>query len=581
MRYSVVALGLLAGILLSAQTGHAQTYRVHKQQDVWWFQTPQGKPLWSLGVCCTDQGDKAYDPQHPSFSATHVYGDTDTWVKTTRKNLQSWGFNSLGGWSDADILTRNYKLPYFTVLHLGAYYNAPWNDLFGKEMEAAVDKAASDQIAKLRQDPNLVGYFTDNELGWWNGTLFQTYSKLPADAPGKQALLRLIRQHYHDDFVAFEKDWITTATDFDGLAAPSELYLRPGGSGALLVDKWLFTLADRYYSLMTRTIRKYDKTRLILGDRYAQFYEVPVTQAAARYLDVASTNLGAEWNDGTLSHFFLDTLHHATGKPIIITEFYMAARENRSGNKNSSTAFPIVQTQAERAEAFRRNVAALTALPYVIGAHWFQYYDEPSHGRKDGEDFNMGLIDIHGKPYEKLTYVAAHLDINKRHQNAKIQKSSGTIPPAPREPMKGLKTWNRQQGFVSSSSPLPTADIYICSNTDNLYVGLFTMSFTEERLYEGGHIPDSERARWTIQIAGMQKPITVRFGGEGQTVQADSTEVSVAELPGLKHSVMLGIPRHLIGRSLTPGSSVNLTASQISPGRARQTTWSQKLTVIR
>jgi hypothetical protein len=31
--------------------------------------------------------------------------------------------------------------------------------------------------------------------------------------------------------------------------------------------------------------------------------------------------------------------------------------------------------------------------PYVVGADWFQYYDEPTHGRADGENYNFGLVD--------------------------------------------------------------------------------------------------------------------------------------------------------------------------------------------
>ena len=43
-------------------------------------------------------------------------------------------------------------------------------------------------------------------------------------------------------------------------------------------------------------------------------------------------------------------------------------------------------------------------LPYVVGADWFQYYDEPPHGRKlDGEDYNFGLVDIHDTPYKHVT----------------------------------------------------------------------------------------------------------------------------------------------------------------------------------
>ena len=45
----------------------------------------------------------------------------------------------------------------------------------------------------------------------------------------------------------------------------------------------------------------------------------------------------------------------------------------------------------------------LARVPYVIGADWFQWMDEPPSGRLgDGEDANMGMVDVHDKPYELL-----------------------------------------------------------------------------------------------------------------------------------------------------------------------------------
>ena len=65
------------------------------------------------------------------------------------------------------------------------------------------------------------------------------------------------------------------------------------------------------------------------------------------------------------------------------------------GYKNSHGSFPVAATQAKRAQGFRRTLTGLLQLPYVIGADWFQYSDEPTHGREDGENFNFGLVDIH------------------------------------------------------------------------------------------------------------------------------------------------------------------------------------------
>jgi hypothetical protein len=42
-------------------------------------------------------------------------------------------------------------------------------------------------------------------------------------------------------------------------------------------------------------------------------------------------------------------------------------------------------------------------VPYVIGADWFQWMDEPPAGRVgDGEDANVGVVDTHDRPYQQL-----------------------------------------------------------------------------------------------------------------------------------------------------------------------------------
>src|SRR5262249_5869819 len=158
------------------------------------------------------------------------------------------------------------------------------------------------------------------------------------------------------------------------------------------------------------------------------------------------------------------------GKPVIIGEFYMSARNNRSGNQNSRGVFPVVPTQKERAAGFRRTLEALLTYPYVIGADWFQYFDEPMHGRYDGENFNFGLVDIHTRQCEHLIRRAPSMDVTARKAQTGPARldASGGIPPAPREPlarfepMLALQHWDRERGFVPPASAEPLADLYAC-----------------------------------------------------------------------------------------------------------------------
>ena len=42
------------------------------------------------------------------------------------------------------------------------------------------------------------------------------------------------------------------------------------------------------------------------------------------------------------------------------------------------------------------------AHPAVIGTHWFQWIDQPATGRSDGENYNIGLVDVTDRPYREM-----------------------------------------------------------------------------------------------------------------------------------------------------------------------------------
>jgi hypothetical protein len=48
----------------------------------------------------------------------------------------------------------------------------------------------------------------------------------------------------------------------------------------------------------------------------------------------------------------------------------------------------------------------------VIGTHWFQWIDQPSTGRFDGENYNIGFLDVTDRPYPEM--VAAAKETYKR-----------------------------------------------------------------------------------------------------------------------------------------------------------------------
>jgi hypothetical protein len=584
IRISAALLICLAASI-NCQAARSGFYRVEQRNGVWWFIAPDGKPFFSNGVNVVTAGAarENYREDNPEYAAFRHYPDTASWADATLSRLRAWNFNTIGGWS-SDELHKRSAMPYTVVLHLGSAKYVPWGDLFGEDVEHAFDEAARHKIASLKDDPKLLGYFTDNELGWWDDTIFFHFLNQPRTNATRHVLLQLLRRHYANDFARLRHDFNTgQARSFTAL---EQLTLKPGGGGAKVIDKFIFLLAGRYYQLVHNAIRRYDANHLILGDRFLGWYPQAVARAAKPYVDVISTNYGADWTDGQFSYFYLDSLHRLTGKPVLVTEYYICAMENRSGNRNSTAGFPVVQTQRERAASFRTNLTAFASLSYVVGAHWFQYFDEPQKGRSDGEDYNMGLVDINDRPYEELTGAAASLRMDIIHANSvkAVRKARDLkiIPAATGKPEDGLVSWNKQDSLIEPSANLPFADLYACWDKENLYLTVYAADFFEPRLYERNVVPDSERMTWTIDLGAGKRPLEIRFGSDSKPTIVGA-DVSYKEWKSsTRFTLMVKLPASLLGKEqLRAGERLRLRSQLASHSRAEFMQWNQALSLGR
>jgi len=570
-------------------------FRVAQQDGVWWLIAPDGKRFFSLGVNVVDQGltREKYRPDRPGYAAFRYYPDETAWARETLARLRAWGFNTLGAWSDIDALKKAEEamLPYTVGLWLGSSAGVPWLDVFSAETERTFDREARRFILPRKDDPLLIGYFTDNELGWWSDTIFLYHTQHPGTATYR-ALVKLLREHYGGDLARLRRDFHTgKLRRFDDLNQRAPLTLKPGGHGREVIEKFTFLIAQRYYRLAHDAIRRYDKNHLILGDRYISWYPPAVARAIRPYTDVVSTNYNADWTDGANARFHFETLHRLTGKPILITEFYFCAQENRSGNKNTGAGFPTVRTQRERAAGFRRNLTAYASLPCVVGAHWFQFYDEPTFGRDDGEDFNMGLVDIEDRPYEKLTAAMTALHqripaLHARSADSRAEKkptdasthAEVVLPPAPPNPETGLHTWDKTRGYVGSTAQLPFADLYACWKTGALYLAVHAGGYVDEKLYAGGKMPESERPEWVLSLGRGRRPLRVRFGPGGPTRAQGSALSCRGWLRSTRSTALVALPPSAFGRkSFQAGDTLRLRAALTGPGRVRRMTWDKTL----
>jgi hypothetical protein len=441
-RVALLAFTLGAAILSASPTiacdlATATTTRWSTERDkngIAWLKTPCGERFLSLGVNVVDGGASGASLSRAHYDWHALSPSVDDWATATRERLGAWGFNSAGAWS---LPPQQLAMPTVVNLELGRLARFHWFDPFDPTTAERLEEEAKRLTAPFRDTPYRIGYFSDNEVGWWGGALFVFYSEKPASNYTKQRWLAELKRRYHDNWTRFIADFVPP----QGVHSWEELLqsqavtrLRPGGTGSAAVRHWTEIIAERYYALTADALHRADPNALFLGDRLPIYYDPMAVKAAARHVDVIATNYNVDSPEGWIAPYYFDGLRKLSGgKPMLISEWFYAARENRTGNRNNGHLM-TVDTQAERALGAAEAAERFISVPEILGLHWFQYYDYPVGGRADAEDYNFGLVDIHDRPYDELVNAlgAANRRLPRLHAGATPlarQSLSGFVVP--------------------------------------------------------------------------------------------------------------------------------------------------------
>lgn len=374
--------------------------------------TPCGDKFFSIGVNVIDGGASGAHLDRPHYDWHIAAPSISDWIEAARQRIGQWGFNSAGAWS---MPPQDLKLPGVINLELGRLAQFHWFDPFDPAMPARVEDEAKTLTAPYRNTPYRIGYFSDNEVGWWGGALFLFYAQKPASNFTKQRWVEMLREMYHEDWRRFARDFVPpdgVLSWSDLLATQAPTKLRPGGHGINAVRRWTGIVAGHYYAVTSAALKVADPDALFFGDRLPIYYDPAAIRAEAPYVDALAVNYNVDLPEGWLAPYFFDGLRRLSGgKPELISEWFYAARQNRTGNSNNGHLM-TVETQAERAAGAAASARLFAGIPEILGIHWFQYYDYPEGGRADREDYNFGLVDIHDQPYRQL--VTALGDANRR-----------------------------------------------------------------------------------------------------------------------------------------------------------------------
>jgi hypothetical protein len=381
---SLTRYGGLAAHLLPA-TGFFYTTNLDGR---WWLVDPAGGRFLNQAVVSVipQRSPTSREP----FAAK--FGSVTNWAVETTTLLRGLGFNGLGAWSDTVSLEAvPQPLPYTRIWNFmsaygrqrGGIYSQPGHTgyphdcifVFDPEFATFCDNYAK-QLAAGKNDPNLLGHFSDNELPFKPGMLAK-YLALPANDPGAQAALAWLRARHG---AAASADSITAQDDRDFLG---------------------FVVA-RYYRIVSVAIKKYDPNHLFLGSRFhGKALAVPdIFRAAGPYVDVVSVNYYNAWTPDLPR---LTAWERESHKPILVTEFYVKALDSGMGNRGG--AGWLVKSQRERGEFYENFTLGLLQSKVCVGWQWFKYIDnDPADTKSDpsNRDANKGLLNNRYEPYTPL-----------------------------------------------------------------------------------------------------------------------------------------------------------------------------------
>ena len=372
----------------------------------WWFVSPDGTPEFLNTVTTVVPRQGARDRGGAEFTSTDwdptlpESERVNLWAAATVRRVKDAGFKGLGAWCHPGL--HGQDVPMARDLNLAACVSPTNRRVFSPGWAADIEAGVRRQVEPLRDNRNLVGYYLDNELDWgdWSVGPWCYFDDLPQGDPNRQEVAAAVRSLW-GSVEDFNRDWHADLKDWSDLETLPRL---PRGSQAAyekLYSAFLSRVALHYFRVTTALVRQHDPNHLILGIRFRGFAPPEVVRASRGYTDAQSINYYPA--DAKLDREMFRMMTESSGQPVIVSEFAFHALDGRSGNRNTVGFIAQVPDQQARADGYRLLTSRLARVPYVIGADWFQWMDEPPSGRgHDGEDVNFGIVDIDDRPYESL-----------------------------------------------------------------------------------------------------------------------------------------------------------------------------------
>jgi hypothetical protein len=414
---------------LSRPANSAATGFFHVEKDEnnrWWMVCPEGYRMKNIGL--TSFRPATTNAQRAGM--WNVYGDDEAWAKYATANLKdNLGFNGLGSWSRDELVMRFHPFPYTKMVYFVTDYASELGmtavgagaatfmhgvpPVFDPAFEEFADRRAASSMTRFKDDPYLIGWYSDNELPITDNAtvsiLFRALSINANDELGK-----------YTRAVAWE--WLRRrhGIDYDcsqGLTAAIRSRIDSTGLGTVDGsdrDAFREFLYDYYAQIVSTAIRRHAPNQMFLGPRIhgGGRNSAGILRAFGRYCQAIAINYYDTW-EPNFGNSHLHNWERWSGRPVIITEWYTKGHD--TGLPNTSGAGWTVRTQNDRGLFYEQFILALIESGSVAGWHWFRYKDnDPTAPAPDPSniDANKGIVNTAFHYYTDLTDRMRVININ-------------------------------------------------------------------------------------------------------------------------------------------------------------------------
>jgi len=408
-------------------------FRVEKHEGKWWLVDPEGRLFWSHGVDCvrmtnsTPIGDrenyyrdlpKADSPFARFYGsgrgAAHGYYEKLTPYKTydfskanlwrkygqnwekesaemAHRRLKSWGMNTIANWSDATVCLMR-KTPYTATIGGGARriegsegYWGKFYDVFDPEFRQSLRQRMEQEKDRSANDPWCIGYFVHNELSWGDEVSLAVAALIsPADQPAKKVFIENLKAKYNE-IAELNAAWGTNHASWEALLQSTQAPDKKKAWDDLAA--FYTKIAETYFQTIREEVKAVAPNHLYMGCRFAWVND-RAARAAAKFCDVVSYN---RYSYSVAEH----RLPEGIDMPVVIGEFHFGATDRGMFHPGLKETV----NQEYRAATYKRYVQGALRNPCIVGTHWFQYQDQATTGRSDGENYQIGFVDICDTPY--------------------------------------------------------------------------------------------------------------------------------------------------------------------------------------